>query len=290
MPGFSQFNQFNRDRLNDVIASDPRATGGTGFDRLRFTGNDDLQDLEVFGVNERERATTSTRGTTNAVIGTANREGVEEDAARARGLSNAARDVAEGTFERQTRGLDLSDRQKRAAKRRQGLTRAVAEASAGSNSRRQATDSAGEALQAGFNAEDAAFGQELAGLTSLANAEGQRRIRLANEKAGKRAERNSGIGTAIGAGLSLLAFFSSEELKTQIDAKPQLLDKLKNVRVEKWKYKDGKHAHVGPYAEEFNDTFGVNQENRGLVNLVDLMGVTMGAIKELDQKVEALNA
>lgn len=288
--GFGQFNEIMGGRLKDVIASDPRASGGTGFDRLRFSGNDDLQDLEVFGVNERQDATTTTRGTTNAVIGTANRQGVEEDAARARGLSNAARDVAEGTFERQTRGLDLSDRQKKSAARRQGLTRALAEAGAGSNARRAATDNAGDALQAGFNAEDAAFGQELAGLTGLANAEGQRRVRLANEKAGKRAERNSGIGTAIGAGIGLLALFSSEELKNTVEKSPGLLNKLKEVRVDKWKYKDGKHAHVGPYAEEFNDTFGVNQENRGLINIVDALGVTMGAIKELDQKVEALNA
>ena len=82
---------------------------------------------------------------------------------------------------------------------------------------------------------------------------------------------------------------SSEELKDTVETTPKLLDKLSKIRVDKWKYKDSAHNHVGVYAEEFNDEFDVNQENRQLVNLIDLVGVSLGAIKELDKKVESLN-
>lgn len=266
-------------------------TQGLGFDRAVFKGNDFIQNLETFARNEdRTSGTGAFRGLQDLVLSTARREGVEEDAEEARGLAGRAADVGRGTFERQTATLSLTDRQRRAANRRLSLRRRIGEASAGSAVRRAATDAATGARKAGASLSDIAFGQQLQGLTGLANAEGQRQTRRAAEEAQDDADRNGLIGSIAGAGLALL---SSEEAKDKVGKPKDLLDRLKKVRVEKWKYKDevglDTNDHIGVFAEEFNDTFGVNQGDRRTVSLIDLIGVSLGAMKELNQKVESLN-
>lgn len=267
-------------------------TSGLGFDRAIFSGQDDVGRLEAFARNQdRVSGTGDFRGLQDRVVSTARREGVQEDAAEARGLAGRVADVDRGTFQRQTATLSLTARQQRAANRRLSLRRRIAEAGAGSAVRRAATDTAGAARKATASLEDIAAGQQLQGLTGLANAEGQRRIREAQEDAQDEANRNSLIGSVAGVGLSLL---SSEAAKDKVSKPKDLLSKLKSVRVEKWKYKDDidlDHSdHIGVFAEEFNDTFGVNQENRRMVSLIDLVGVSLGAVKELNRKVESLRA
>ena len=39
------------------------------------------------------------------------------------------------------------------------------------------------------------------------------------------------------------------------------------------------------YAEEFNDTFGVGQDDKQKISVVDMLGVTIGAVKELSEQV-----
>ncbi len=275
--------------LQRQINADPRAFG-PGIDRRTFTGNNPVQDLEAFAVNEsRDAATGGFRAFRDRLLSDSNLERVEERASEARGLASRVSDVAAGTLRRRTETFDLSDRQKRAASRITGLNRAVTVADAGSRTRRNITDVATASRQAGAGFEEALIEQEESALTNFANAYKQRTIREAQERADKKAARNNMIGQAVGTAISLVAMFSSEELKDKIEDGPSLLDKLSKVRVDKWKYKEGPHNHIGPYAEEFNDAFGVNQENRQLINLVDAVGVALGSIKELDKKVEALH-
>lgn len=279
--------------LEEQAAQDPRARG-PGFTYKHYDGPQDINKLEALGANEmRDAGTGAFRGMKESILAIANQEGLDERVAESRARAVGAAKRNEAQFERATRGQDLSERQLRAAKRRMGLNRAVTEAAAGSTERRTSAQNARDALKAGVDLEQTSFQQRLSGFAGLANAEGQRRIRKANEAAAKRAERNSWISTGIGAVLSIAAIAaSSEDWKDKEEESPDLLSKLKGVRVDRWKYKGDKQKHVGPYAEEFNEAFGTGgaDGDTRYINLIDAVGVALGAVKQLDQKLEALNA
>lgn len=94
-----------------------------------------------------------------------------------------------------------------------------------------------------------------------------------------------GLGSLVGAGLS---FMSSRDMKE--DKKPvergSALEAVREMPVEKWKYKGDDREHVGTYAEDFQRETGMG--NGKAINVQDALGVTMAAIKDLDAKVEAL--
>lgn len=276
MPFFGSFTaamgtDFFRNQMRNAVQSN-------------LTSDKPIEDLERFGESEMGRlASDPASRALEGVRATAERRGMEENAAAARADAARGADVNEGIFKRRTEGMALSKRQARGAKQRLSLNREVAKAAAGTGSRRGATDRARQADRAlGFGFENIAFGQQIAALTGLANAEGQRQVREANERASRKARKNSLIGSAIGL---VAGIFSAEEYKDMTEEKPLLLDKLKQVRVDKWKYKGSKAEHIGPYAEEFNKTFGVGT-HRDAIDVVSMLGVTLGAIKELNEKVE----
>ena len=99
-------------------------------------------------------------------------------------------------------------------------------------------------------------------------------------------------GIAAGAGQLLgAAFFSSKDAKT--DKKPSKgnLEAVENMPVEEWTYRDGiadEGRHVGPYAEDFAKETGVGDGKS--INVIDAIGVTMGAVKELSNKVDRIAA
>lgn len=112
---------------------------------------------------------------------------------------------------------------------------------------------------------------------------------IAAESANSANQRRSGmIGQGIGAASSALAAFSSIALKDKIDT-PSTAEILNNVRelsLDRWKYKDINQSFLGTYAEEFADRFGVGDGKT--INMVDMLGVLMGAVKELDKKLSAM--
>ena len=83
-------------------------------------------------------------------------------------------------------------------------------------------------------------------------------------------------------------FMSSKDYKT--DKTPvNTLDKLVSMPVERWKYKDGISdggEHIGPYAEDFKERFGVGDGKT--INMLDMMGVLMRSVQELAQEVRSL--
>jgi hypothetical protein len=96
-----------------------------------------------------------------------------------------------------------------------------------------------------------------------------------------------GIGTGIGQAVG--AMMSSEEAKTDKRKVHGILDAVKQMRIEKWRYKDGKGdgaEHIGTYAEDFKAKTGLGDGKS--INVIDALGVTMGALKELAGKVDAL--
>jgi hypothetical protein len=99
-----------------------------------------------------------------------------------------------------------------------------------------------------------------------------------------------GIGSLLG-GLGSLAssgLFSSKSLKDKVStpSTQEILDKVKSLQIDKWKYHGINEEHIGPYAEEFAEKFGVGDGRT--INLIDYMGVLLGAVKELSAKVDEL--
>ena len=277
-----------------ILDADRSTDGTAGLQQQtdRHVGFNDIGELEATGANAvADLGRGHNRGIRQGVTDVANQVNVKRDATRAKSLSNRVSDVSRGTFDRNTATMDLSDRQKRAGSRRLSLNRAVNEASAGSAVRSAGADASRNAMQAGVALESMAFGQEIAGLSGLANAEGLRKVRFENEKAQAEADRNAQGQQAIGIGLSAAAMMSSEEWKDKTEVAPKLLDKLKALRIDKWRYNgvvEDEEEHVGPYAEEFNEMFGTQKKDPRFINLIDAIGVTLGTVKELDIKVEAL--
>lgn len=68
-----------------------------------------------------------------------------------------------------------------------------------------------------------------------------------------------------------------------------VLDKVLALPLAEWSYKTlgpAKARHFGPMAEDFYAAFGLGSDDRRLRSM-DVSGVALGAIKGLDQKVEA---
>jgi hypothetical protein len=135
--------------------------------------------------------------------------------------------------------------------------------------------------QAGFGGAMQGYGQQ----ANILGAQFGQQMQAYNAK-------QSGIG-ALGGALGTLAgafIPSSKEIKedkTPVDA----LGAVRKMPVEAWTYKagqgDGKR-HVGPYAEDFKKATGVGDGKS--IDPISMMGVTLGAVRQLAEKVDALGA
>lgn len=97
----------------------------------------------------------------------------------------------------------------------------------------------------------------------------------------------SGIGSI--AGMGLMAFSSKDYKEKKKPAKGSL-DAVRRMPVGEWKYKDGiadGDHHVGPYAEDFQAATGKGDGKT--INLMDAVGVTMGAVQELAKQVDKMS-
>lgn len=222
----------------------------------------------------------------NSIISTANQDGRQVAIADARRQSRAETDVDIGTFERKTRGLDLSDRQKSAARKRGGLARVIAAADRVGSVGRGFTDRAKAARQAGSGLSDQLFGQRVQQEASDANIFGSKTAAAANRKANKKTAVIGTIGKVLG--IAAMFAFSSEDYKDDRGKATNILDKLKKIRINEWNYKGDQHnTYIGPFAEEFNAEMGIQTDRPDMISMIDALGVTLGAVKELNAKVEA---
>ncbi len=151
---------------------------------------DDIGLYEAFALDEQYDAMFG-RGQEEKLRSLANRAGAEDKAKEARRIAAKGANIDAASFRRATRGLDLSERQKGLAARTSNLTRALAMADAGSQSRRQTTDLAIGARRGLQQIEEGAFGAESAGNLMLANARGAQIQRNIAEDA---AEDNARLG------------------------------------------------------------------------------------------------
>jgi hypothetical protein len=73
-------------------------------------------------------------------------------------------------------------------------------------------------------------------------------------------------------------------------ARGEALNAVRSMPIERWTYKSGisdEGRHVGPYAEDFSRQTGTG--NGKAINVQDAIGVALGAIKDLDARIEALS-
>ncbi|WP_104019132.1 tail fiber domain-containing protein [Roseovarius nitratireducens] len=95
-----------------------------------------------------------------------------------------------------------------------------------------------------------------------------------------------GIGSLAGLGISMM---SSKDYKEDKRPARGVLDTLKGMPVEEWTYKKGiadEGRHIGPYAEDFHSATGKGDGKS--IPFQDALGVTMGAVQELADKVDKL--
>ncbi|GGE24338.1 hypothetical protein GCM10011345_32880 [Gemmobacter megaterium] len=135
------------------------------------------------------------------------------------------------------------------------------------------------ASQAGFSGAMSGYGQQ----ANILNQDHQNRMQAwqANQQ---------GIGGVLGALGTLAGAFipSSKEIKHDKQAFDSL-GAIRKMPVEKWTYNEGAGdggTHVGPYAEDFAAATGKGDGTA--IDPITMMGVTMGAVRQLDAKVEKL--
>lgn len=111
-------------------------------------------------------------------------------------------------------------------------------------------------------------------------------VNAANDNAASRNQQTtSGAATLA---TILASMFCSKEFKennSEIDHN-QVLESVSALPVEKWTYKDGASEHIGPYAEDFKELFGLGDGK--VIPIVDAFGVCLSAIKALTARVNEL--
>lgn len=91
------------------------------------------------------------------------------------------------------------------------------------------------------------------------------------------------IGPALMAGGMI---FSSKEFKTPVGDSPAVLESLKKLPVELWKYHGSEKVHLGPYAEDFME--GVTGEKAQIIPIVTMLGALLKGVQELTARLEVL--
>lgn len=120
---------------------------------------------------------------------------------------------------------------------------------------------------------------------------GKDRTDMLNYSDKMRAESMQGMMGGAGQLFGAVLGMSSKEAKEDKREVRGVLEAIKEMPVEAWRYKpdavdDGGEQHVGAYAEDFQKATGLGDGKS--INLMDAIGVTMGAVKELAEKVESI--
>lgn len=137
-------------------------------------------------------------------------------------------------------------------------------------------------MSSGFNG--AMRGQQQMG--NLLNTQYQQQMQQYNANQASNGSLMSGLGSLAGMGLFMM---SSKDAKENKRPARGVLEAVEKMPVEQWKYKDGmgdEGEHIGPYAEDFKAATG--RGDGKTIPVIDAVGVTMGAVQELSEKVDKL--
>ena len=131
---------------------------------------------------------------------------------------------------------------------------------------------------AGFSGAMSGYGQQ----ASILNTDYQNRMQSWQAQQGMMSGLFSGLGAIVG-----LSDKNAKKNKREVSA----LDAAKKMPVSKWDYKEGmgdEGTHIGPMAQDFQKATGVGDGK--VIDLMTQMGVTLGAVQELAEKVDRLEA
>lgn len=72
----------------------------------------------------------------------------------------------------------------------------------------------------------------------------------------------------------------------------EILDNLSSMPIQSWNYTEDSSSvrHIGPTAQDFQATFGLNGDDDIHISSIDLQGVALAAIQGLNEKLKAENA
>ena len=107
---------------------------------------------------------------------------------------------------------------------------------------------------------------------------------------------SAGLGTGIGSLVGMLGsaaiLASSKEFKEELGEGTPVLLRLADLPIKRWKYKEemgmGEEPHIGPYAEDFRDRFGVGDGKT--IHLLDYLGVQLAATQEIAKEINELKS
>ena len=216
-------------------------------------------------------------------------------------------------------GIDPSSGRSAALARKGDLTLGLASAGA-SNMARRRIETEGRGLRASAvnlgngmavnpgtsmglsnSAGGAGFGAAASGYNSQASILGQQQQQEMQAWQTQEQARSSGaaglgsaLGSLAGAGISMfgpamMPMLSDEDAKTDKSPSKGNLKAIRKMRVDEWRYKDGLGdgaKHTGTYAQDFQKATG--RGDGRTIPVVDAVGVTMGAVKELSEKVDRI--
>ena len=137
------------------------------------------------------------------------------------------------------------------------------------------------AIQAGGSAAMTGYGQQ----GSLLNTQYNQQLQSWQANQNGMSSLMGGLGTVAG------MMLSDKNAKTDKQPLPDgaALGAIREMPVEKWRYKPGRGdggEHVGPYAQDFAAATGQG-DGKG-IDMISAIGVTMGAIRDLDKKVDKM--
>lgn len=142
-------------------------------------------------------------------------------------------------------------------------------------------------LQTGNNAELGVYSNLssiLGGPTTLTQSESSSVAESLARAYGEQSSSGRGSSSAWNFDTSASAI-SHSSTKEKIRTASPVLDKLAQLDINTWHYKNDPIRHIGPMAETFHDVFGVGDGMT--INLVDVMGVLLAAMKELAIEVRS---
>jgi len=145
---------------------------------------------------------------------------------------------------------------------------------------------ASNAASSGFSGAMQGYGQQ----GQLLNQDYQNRLSAWEANQGMLGGIGSALGSLAGA-LPWASIISSKRAKTNRAPARDLSKVVQKLNIEQWDYKPGmgdEGTHVGPYAEDFKKETGLGDGRT--INMIDAIGVTMGAVKDLADKVDRIAA
>lgn len=98
------------------------------------------------------------------------------------------------------------------------------------------------------------------------------------------------MGDMFGEAMGVAGYFigSSKKFKDRNESLDgdDVLGKIRGMKVDRWGYKGEGELHVGPYAEELHQKFGVG--NGTFIGPTDVGGVALAGVKQLDAKLDKI--